>query len=130
MLARKASISCSGSPPACPPGWRGWPSAAHEHRFDAVALGSGSGALLEWDEGRFGQQASAGPRPIVAWGVANRPAYGVLVAGSAMLARSFPGHGPIRPLALVGSAGAEPNTAPAFFARGINIVAVPDEVVG
>ena len=110
-------------------GWRGWCADAERHVLEGVAV-VGEGSVCAWDEEQFARAACESVvRPIAPWGVAHRPVLGLLVACSAMLARSYPGHGPIQPLALVGRSEAHPNTAATFHAYGIEIIAVPDEVV-
>jgi hypothetical protein len=110
-------------------GWRGWPSDADEHTLDGVAAGAGKGSVRDWDEDEFASVVGGPLQPILAWGYADRPALGEIVATTAMLARSFPGHGLIRPLVLVSMSEAESNTASAYAARGIELVVVPDEVL-
>jgi hypothetical protein len=114
--------------PVARPGWRGWPPDAGEHRFHGVGF-HGEPELREWNEDAFSHAVTMWPdaTPILAWGFADRPAFGLIAAGLAMLARTYPGHGMLRPVALVAPGSQSPNTAPAYRARGIDIVAVPAE---
>ena len=114
--------------PVSGPGWRGWPANTGIHRFDAIGMKAGRGQLLDWDEQTFESRVAEPLQPVVAWGAADRPRLGQLIVGTALLSRSFPNHGPIHPVALVTPNQAEPNTAPAYFSRGYEIVAVPESV--
>jgi hypothetical protein len=110
------------------PNWRDWPDDAGTHSFDAVAVTGGGGEVHEWDEEAFEAVIGESLRPIVAWGSADRPRLGQIIVGTALLSRSYPGHGPLHPVALVTPNQATPNTAPAYFARGFEIVSVPEKV--
>lgn len=81
----------------------------------------------DWDEDAFEAKLAGRLRPIVAWGSADRPRLGQIVVGTALFSRSFPDHGPLHPVALVTPDQARPNTAPAYYARGFEIVPVPKE---
>jgi hypothetical protein len=110
------------------PSWRGWPADAKAHRFDAVAVVDGDARIEAWDEDAFEAMVGTGVvRPVVARGYADRPVFGQLAVGAALLARSYPSHGVLLPTALVATGHASPNTAPAYRARGYDIVAVPRE---
>jgi hypothetical protein len=116
--------------PVSRPSWRGWPADAKVHRFDAIAIAAEEPCVEAWDEGEFEALVGADVvRPIVARGYADRPVFGQLAVGSALLARSYPSHGLLRPTALVAPGQATPNTAPAYWARGYEIVAVPRELL-
>lgn len=109
--------------------WRGWPADARTHVFDGVAVDDHAGRVMSWGERAFADSITRSVvRPVVAWSFADRPVLGVLVAGSAMLARSYPGHGPIQPIALVEAGKDDPNTTAAYHLRGIEIVAVPRDI--
>lgn len=111
--------------------WRDWPEGAGEHRVDGVALNSGRGQLLEWQDGQadaFVEACAPGLRLVLAWGSVDRPALGMVATGTRMFSRSFPGHGQIGEVALVPPSQASSNAAPIFTARGVEIVVVPDEV--
>ncbi len=127
-FARRERTDLYAKVPLSAPNWRGWPDDAGRHHFDAVAVADGAGEVYEWDEKAFEVRIDGRLRPTVAWGSADRPRFGQLVVGTAMFSRSFAGHGPMHPLALVTPDQAEPNTAPAYFARGFEIIAVAEEV--
>ena len=127
-FARQRDLDLYRDVPVSEPDWRGWPSDAHRHSFDAVGIPDGRGRVHHWNEEAFAAVAGDSLCPIVAWGSADRPRLGRLVVGTALFSRSFPGHGPLHPIALVTPSQATPNTAPAYFARGFEIVAVPERV--
>jgi hypothetical protein len=116
--------------PVSRPSWRGWPADARIHCFDAIAISAEEPRVEEWDEGEFEALVGADlVRPVIARGYADRPVFGQLAVGSALLARSYPSHGLLRPTALVAPGHDTPNTAPAYWARGYEIVAVPRELL-
>lgn len=108
--------------------WRGWPSDARQHTINVMV--EGAGAIWEFEEEAF-EEATRGrlAQPVLTWGYADRPALGAVASRSAMLARSFPDIGLIRPLVVVAFDEGNPNTAPAYFERGIELVPVPEDLL-
>lgn len=128
-LAGERSMDAFLDVPVAQPGWRGWPADAKRHSFGGILI-EGSGQLCEFDDAAF-EDATDGrlAMPLLTWGYADRPALGDIAAKTAMLSRSFPKIGLIRPAVLVAFGKETPNTAPAYFERGIELIPVPESLL-
>lgn len=104
----------------------GWPEDTARHVFSAVLV-AGPVQVKAFDPDEF-ERASRGQLvvPLLTVGFADRPGLGKIAARTAMLSRSFPEIGLIRPAALVAYGEDRSNTAPAYFERGIELVVVPE----
>jgi hypothetical protein len=101
-------------------------------RFGEVAVPTAEpGKVRPFEEADFLEALDRGTpiQPLLAWGFADRPAFGYLATRQAYLARTWDPRGPVCPVAIVAPKEAGRNVASAYAAAGFAIVAMPGESV-
>ena len=127
--ARKHETTVLTDVPITAPNWKGWGAKCPPH-VASVALPSGKpGLVQQFDEDIFTAALPAPEplRPLLPWAGAGRYGLGWLLAYKAYLERSWQPATPVRPAALVSPGEDRPNTASAYEAFDIDIVAVDGE---
>ncbi len=116
--------------PVTRPNWHGW-SATCSERLEMVAVSceGAEASVVPFEEDAFSEVVRSGLplHPLIAWGYADRPAFGHLATRQAYLARSWQPRGPVQPVAVVAPGAHEPNVASTYSAAGYNIFAIPGE---
>jgi hypothetical protein len=101
--------------------------------FEVVAVPAGphrKAGVEPFEADAFkGALAAGSPvHPLLAFGKANRSAFGYLATRQAFIARTWRPSGPVQPLVLVDPDQARPDVAAAYYASGFGIVYLPGQI--